>query len=561
MEAGLHSPAIISTLPRKHRFRMRFSHSLLFRVAIGSFGFIGIVTITLFLAIDHFVTNQFETFRAERIDQAWSQIENIIRREKSQLAGFARLLTNDIDLKNSAYYFLFLEGEKTHPQAAIDRIARAFDLESVALWEPDGTFIVRSAKLANSLSAAPIDISAGNRQDVSANLVKRGNVYWFAASAIIRRDGNDLVRLQIGRRFEQVIDRVFNAANEVVVRVSAGAEPPEGAVRRSLKISNNDMIALDIRVPNTVAAALEGTKAILFWTLGGFGLFLTVAIFSLLRWQLKPVRELTLAAAAVGRGNFDRSVEVKGAGELAELSHAFNTMASDLRKLRDLESQLRHKEQLSAIGRVAAKVAHDINNPLTVIRNAATLMRRDMEDNDPDSDDLDRIIHHCNRSIAIVQDLLHYGRPVVPRLKSMDFNSLCADIVSRWCARDSNLPRIRIKRARHPLIVLADSFQIEQLLNNLLDNAHEANPLGDIKVALSENGSYAFLQVIDAGSGFSEEARRHLFEPFFTTKNSGTGLGLASALSIARAHKGDIEIGVGDLGKITVRFPLEERPR
>jgi signal transduction histidine kinase len=554
MEAKLQATTISAPASPRRRARVRFAHSLLFRVAIGSFGFIGIVTITLFLAIDHFVTGQFETFRAERVDQAWSQIESIIQREKVQLAGFARLLANDIELGNSAYYHLFLEGEQTHPQEAVDRIARAFDLGFAVLLEPNGNIVASSGHFRRGLLTAiyPAPMS------VSAYLVHRDKEVWFTAAAPIRRAGDILVHLRIGRRFPQVIDRVFNMAGGVRVRVSDGVRPPQGAVRRELKLPDGQVLALDIRVPNTVAAVLEETKTILIYILGGFGLFLTAAIFSLLRWQLLPVRELTLAAAAVGRGDFDRSVTVKGTGEVAELSRAFNAMAGDLRNLRELERQLRHKEQLSAIGRVAARVAHDVNNPLTVIRNAAILMRREMDDGNPLADDLDRIVHHSNRSIAIVENLLHYGRPVVPRTSLLDLDRLCADIIQRWGGHGCGSPPVRLGSVGRRLPVWADPFQVEQLMVNLLDNARESNPSGPIRVKLDCRGSDAVIEIIDAGSGFSDEARRHLFEPFFTTKDGGTGLGLASALAIARAHKGDIEIGTGAHGRIIVRLPMDQ---
>jgi len=526
-------------------------------VAAGSFSFIGIVTITLFLAIDTFVTRQFKTFHDNRVEQSWIRIESIVSREILQMGGFANLLANDLDLKNSAYYFIYLEGEQRHPQEAIDRIANAFDLESVALFQPNGDLVAENGPVTGNLSRRLVDRSSPNATGVYSGLVQYNKNVWLMAVIDIKRNGNTLVRLQIGRRLIQVLDQFFNATSETKVRLGHQDGAAAGAVRRNLKTVSGTNVGLDIWIPDTVGFVLDETNTILLRTLGAFGLFLTGAIFVLLRWQLQPVRELTQATTEVGRGNFDHSVVVKGRGEVADLARAFNRMAEDLTKLQVLERQLQHKEQLTAIGRVAAKVAHDINNPLTVIRNVALLMRRGVGDINENAEDLDRIVHHSNRSISIVENLLNYGRPVLPRMEKRKLQPLCCNIIKRWqSVADRQQVNIDWGLNNSSIWVNVDPYQIEQLLNNILDNAAESCPGGEIGVSISHREKMAAIVITDEGQGFTKEIHKHLFEPFFTTKDGGTGLGLASALSIAKAHRGDIEIGLGSPGKITILIPV-----
>jgi signal transduction histidine kinase len=239
-----------------------------------------------------------------------------------------------------------------------------------------------------------------------------------------------------------------------------------------------------------------------------------------------------------------------------ELKTANNSMTSDLAKLRRKEQQWRHEKQLSVIGQVAARVAHDINNPLTVIRNTVRLMQRRTPAGDTQAaDDLALVHHHCERAIRIVENLLHYGRPVKVRLSRLDLVDFCSERATEWSKRSG--ATVRFEADHRPLWVDADPFQLEQLLENLLDNARQAAPDATITLTCGRRGSLIYLSIADGGPGFSDEARAHLFEPFFTTKDGGSGLGLANSLSIARAHGGTIEIGGQQRGEVILLLPGE----
>ncbi|MBI4754535.1 MAG: HAMP domain-containing histidine kinase [Betaproteobacteria bacterium] len=471
------------------------------------------------------------------------------------------LLAKDADLNHSTFYHLFLAGERNHPQAAVERIAHAFGFEAVSLWDESGRQIAVSpapttplreqanlpgeAKLPGrpeggifSSLAPPLDLAPGSR------LLSADHRAWLVADAPLLREGNPIAILRVAKPLERVLETGLPALYPASLKVTETV--PSGATRIDLP-----PVTLALDLPDTVGEALRGAKAVLVVILVGGGLMLAFMLVIYLRWQLKPLTALSSAAAAVGRGDFDQRVDVQGEGEVGQVAQAFNTMASDLTQLRELERRLAHQEQLSAIGRVAARVAHDINNPLTVIANTARLALKPPLSDPQLADDLRRIVHHGERCMRTLELLLDYGRPVRVQAAPLDLAALAQELGQRWKTHvDAPLS----------VPVMADRMQLEQMLDNLLTNARDAaGAEGTVRLVVAGADHQARLSIIDSGPGFSPQARERLFEPFHTTKAGGTGLGLASALAIARAHGGDIEIGDADAGtggKVTVCLPL-----
>lgn len=498
--------------------------------------------LALFFGIDYFVSGQFARLREQQIVRTADEVRRFVDNEGERLVGLAVLLAKDADLNHSTFYHLFLAGERDHPQAAVNRIARAFDFEAVSLWDVDGHSIAVSPAPTFG-GAPPRDIAPGSQ------LVETGDRPWLVADAPLLREGNPIAVLRVAKPLENVLAAGLPALYPASLKVARRASPKD-AIRIELP-----PVALDLSLPDTVGAALAEAKTVLATILVGGGLLLALMLGFYLRWQLRPLTALSAAAAAVGRGDFSQRVAAPGETEVGRLTAAFNAMAADLAQLRELERRLAHQEQLSAIGRVAARVAHDINNPLTVIANTAQLALRPPPADPQLAEDLRRIVHHGERCMRTLELLLDYGRPVRITLAPFDLAEIAKHLGSRWKAE---------VRAEAPVPLLADQMQVEQLLDNLLTNARDAvGPDGRVVIDVATDAQEASLTVTDSGPGFTPEARTRLFEPFHTTKAGGTGLGLASALAIARAHGGDIEIRGDDApgGRVIVRLPLQTRPK
>ena len=230
--------------------------------------------------------------------------------------------------------------------------------------------------------------------------------------------------------------------------------------------------------------------------------------------------------------------------------------------LRDHEEKLVETEKLAGIGRLAAGVAHEINNPLAVILGYARLLKKSAQGGA--KDDLAVIEDEVLRCKQIVQGLLDLSRPVTYSAERVPLRDLTDDVVSRL--RDSRAVEdveIHVDGAAE---ALGNADKLRQVVLNLVQNAAEAaGPGGIVDVVVRTRGDSAEVSVGDSGPGLTPDARNKLFEPFFTTKPAGTGLGLAISLSIARAHRGAIDVGASSRGGalFTLRIPraAAESPR
>lgn len=512
---------------------------------------IGLTTGALFFGVDHFVSLRFSHLHGERMNRLLADTRQAVEREVSALAGIAGLLVYDIDLVNSTYYHLHLDGTRDHTQAAVRRIAQNFGLESVTLWDTRDQ-LVASAGIRGDETGLPLAFPVTD-MTVRAEARWLGKSVWVVAMATLQHNEDVLAHIQLARPLTVLFGPSFAPGQDVVVELARHGPPPPGAVRIPINPEAVPPVALDVRVPDAVAEALADVKWVLAWVMTGFGMLLGAAIAVFLRRLFRPILELIQAAPAIGRGEFDRQVPERGWQEVRALVRAFNRMSEGLQRLRTLERQVQHQEQLSAIGRVAARVAHDLNNPLTVISSAARLASRRKDIDESLAKDLHMILHHCERSMTTIQALLAYGRPVRLRCLPLDLGQTASGIARRWGQRFPEV-MLEVTVPDAPVPVAADPYQLEQMLDNLLDNARSVGKRISLGVAVVEGCGR--VSVTDDGPGFSAEAREHLFEPFFTTRTGGTGLGLASCLTIARAHGGDIVVESGPPGVVTVCLPV-----
>jgi signal transduction histidine kinase len=526
-----------------------WGHSLLARVVLALGLFMALLGAGLYFAIEHFVSGQFRALHGAEAQQLAVRLGQMARDELERFDGMARLLAADADLRNATYYHLFLEGEREHPQAAVERIARAFRLHSASLRDAEGRLLV-------AYSAGTPDGTPVFAED-SGRLLWHGDRVWAFARAPVIREGSPIAHLVLAKPAEELFPRNFLDRHEARAAFvpAPGASGAEAAVTIPLPAAERPvMLRLDL--PDTVGEALAEVKRLIAAGVAAAGLLLVIGFALFLRWQMAPLSALAKAVAATGRGQFGQTVEVSGRGEISFLVRSFNAMSAGLLKLRELERRLAHQEQLSAIGRVAARVAHDINNPITVISNTAKLMARQGV-SAAQQEDLDLILHHSDRCMDTVRALLEFGRPVRINARLLELGATLREIGGHWQAGAADTP-LALELPGEELRLMADPLSLEQMLVNLLDNARQANPGGPVVLAAGREGNHAWLRVTDTGPGFPPEVRERLFEPFFTTKTGGTGLGLASALAIARAHGGDIEIeAAGAGGRVTVRLPLK----
>ena len=220
------------------------------------------------------------------------------------------------------------------------------------------------------------------------------------------------------------------------------------------------------------------------------------------------------------------------------------TIAEQMRSLEASQRHARQNEKLAAIGRLAAGIAHEVRNPLGVIRASASMVQESFDRDDEAFCACEFICAEIDRLNGLITSLLTFARPSEPRLQQVALEK----VVDRALQIAADALRARgvdvVQRADgFAPEVSADPDLLAQVVLGLVTNAGEAMEAGGrIEVRVSADREAACIEVADSGPGISFEDAERVFEPFFTTKATGTGLGLAMSARIVEAHEGHIEV-------------------
>jgi two-component system NtrC family sensor kinase len=313
--------------------------------------------------------------------------------------------------------------------------------------------------------------------------------------------------------------------------------------------------------------------------------FLLVALYFLTVRITRPLQSMVVATQEIAKGDLSHKVHVTSHDEIGALAGSFNQMTDDLREaneklldwgrtlerkveertqeLRDIQSHLVQSEKLASIGKLAAGIAHEINNPLGAVLIYSNLILEDTPPGQPHHENLKKIVKETTRCKDIVTGLLDFARPKEPQRQPTDLHDLL-DRCLAFTEQQALFQNIRVEKAYWPSLpkVIVDAGQLQQVFMNIIFNAAEAM---DGKGTLTLRTSFdtardeVTVAIADTGHGIKEEDKRRLFEPFFTTKDvgKGTGLGLAISYGIIQKHHGTIgvESEAGRGTTFTIRLP------
>ncbi len=250
--------------------------------------------------------------------------------------------------------------------------------------------------------------------------------------------------------------------------------------------------------------------------------------------------------------------EVRILSALAEMSGIAIEKARLYERLVDVEEEIRQNEKLSAIGLLAAEVAHEIRNPLTVMKMLYHSLNLHFDPSDPRARDAQIMGEKMDLLNRIVEQILDFARTTEPRFQSTNVNQVLDDLGLLIRHKLTN-QRIRWVKKLDPELptIMADPTQLEQVFLNLTLNAVEAMPAGgelviSTRAIKSSSGTKIAVKFTDTGDGMTEEQRANIFSSLLrTTRPKGTGLGLAIVAKIIDAHQGQIRVR-SKVGKGTV---------
>jgi PAS domain S-box-containing protein len=256
------------------------------------------------------------------------------------------------------------------------------------------------------------------------------------------------------------------------------------------------------------------------------------------------IRGQSLAATVYASRYVDAEGRLSGAVLAFFESRELKKVSADLHTTRQ---QLIQAERLSAIGSLAASIAHEFNNPLCGVRSVVERMRRKLPPTSTDQGILDLALDNCDRMGRLITDLQQFGRSSSDGWKVFDLDH-AVDSVLLLLNKHLKMRKAVIRRecGLEPFAIHGDENQIKQALLKLVTNSAEALPEhgGTIEIRTVRDGNRVQIVVVDNGSGISEEHLPQLFDPFFSTKNTvrEAGLGLSVAYGIIKAHGGEIAV-------------------
>ena len=328
--------------------------------------------------------------------------------------------------------------------------------------------------------------------------------------------------------------------------------------------------------------------AVIVSLLGGGFIFLFVH---------RPVRELIYGTLRIGRGDLGHRIRVQSRDELGLLAASFNQMAEDLgqaygqlqewahrleERVRDKTAELEkahkgmiHNEKMASLGKLAATVAHEVNNPLFGMLTYARLTMKELAKSDLTAESRDRILSYqaiiereSKRCGELMKGLLAFARQAPPQHAMTQLNTI-VERARALVAHQYELAQIELRIQLAPDLpeISCDPDQIQQVLISLLANACDAVGHGGsvtVTTRALPAGDGVALSVRDTGPGIPEEIQTQIFEPFFSTKDDQhrTGLGLAVARGIVERHGGTItvESQPGKGAEFLVHLPLSTAP-
>ncbi|HOU53191.1 MAG TPA: ATP-binding protein [Myxococcota bacterium] len=415
-----------------------------------------------------------------------------------------------------------LRNDRESIGAAVRDLATGEDLSSFRIFNKDGVV---------AFSSDPSE--AGRTVPTTDDACRGCHAGRRPLDTLAREDRATTYRDAQGHRLFTLVEPLYNAPD--CSSAPCHVHPP------SQKVLGVVDLTLSLRRMETAMGRFR--EGVLIGALVLMAGLSAVVVLLLMALVTRPVRRLVRGIHQVTAGDLDARVADLGDTELGEVARAFNEMTA---RLKETRGRLLQTERLGVVGRLAAGIAHEINNPLTGVMLIAGNLKEGLDPKDPRRGDLETLYREAARAREIVKGLLDFARQVRPNWSRATLDLPLGQAVEmvRHIAQKQGVD-LTVEGPPLPEMRL-DVPRMQQVLVNLMVNALDAMPDGgrlQVHKGVSGDGRSVWVDVADTGSGIRSEDLAHLFEPFFTTKEGkGTGLGLSISWGIVRDHGGQIDV-------------------
>jgi len=347
--------------------------------------------------------------------------------------------------------------------------------------------------------------------------------------------------------------RIYNEAKAGISAVIAGGEPitrlgktwDDQFLERLVPIKiNSEVVAVawaEERMHPIFSQSARIRLLIRYATLIAFSFGVIASLMTILS-LVRQVRQVKNGLLQLKTDFNYRFYEMPG--EMGEITRAINTMAAGLAEREQLIEQLRRSENLIALGKLIANIAHELRNPVSIIQATTQVMEPKLENFPELKEYVVRIEEQAERQNKLVEELLDFGRPNPGIIEPINLNELMSEIL-KDCGLLLQQREIAVDFApfEEPLVIQGNQEKLKQVFINLILNAVQAMLKGGtLTVRTYAGNSTAYVLVRDTGIGIPEENLSQIFEPFYTRKTGGGGLGLAISQRIVQIHGGSISV-------------------
>lgn len=234
----------------------------------------------------------------------------------------------------------------------------------------------------------------------------------------------------------------------------------------------------------------------------------------------------------------------------------------DISEQRSLAEQIRRAEHLASLGQLAGALAHEVRNPLSIVRATAQLLKHKLADRRDLRDHTQVLVSEADRIDQLIGELLMYARPRAAKAAPLEITTFVADLAAAFTSyAEQHSVRFEVEVSNAIPRVHADHAQLRQAVLNILINAVQATAAhGTVRLHVYATGEQVCFSVRDTGTGIPPAIRSRIFDPFFTTRSDGTGMGLAMVARVVADHGGHVTVRDAPQGgtEVVLCLPLRK---
>jgi len=343
-----------------------------------------------------------------------------------------------------------------------------------------------------------------------------------------------------------------NASSQIITVMKEDLEQVEEELHEVIKI-RIDLEKEELERQDTIGDELASNTSnfIIIVSIVGIIFATSLGIF-ISKTILTPISKLRDAAEAVDEGNLEVNINPQGDNETKDLIKSFNSMTKGLKKARELEAEKLKNEKINALGNVTSSLAHNLKNPLTVIKATIDIIGATSHSVDEKTQErLNLVKVSTENMLNQIEDILDFVKQKPLELKETSLSEILDIAIN-----NIKIPeRIKINIPGNGIKIKCDSAKLQVVFMNMMTNSIESvQGNGEITIEGYQNKRETTIEVTDTGS-INHDDLEKMFDVLFTTKPTGTGLGLPYCKSVIEQHGGSIEVSMNPT-KFTIILPL-----